>query len=526
MPQPNTVRNGVLRFALGGVAAVVAAPVGGLLAPAGPLGLLDWGAASIMLSTLVAGWPGLVGAIVGMGGFLTATSTGAANAVNAAMVTGLSAVPATLAMLGFHSWRGTSRALPDINSYLVLVGAALVGSVLAGLGLAWLVFRQAFLTGAGVWAAGMLTGILLLCPPIAIAAMPVVERRLPLRRSPAVRRPADGPPTAPGSQPHMGVLRGRRAGGWLAGIAGLTTIVLATAAVTILSTRVPGIGGWLNALLLVPVVWAARMWGLRGGLLGASATGLFFLAWHGWSHLSFEMHRAAVEIFPLLLVFCLVGSLLGAAIDREKALQRNLAASNLRLRQDLERAVLALGGALEARDSSTQDHVHRVAEFATRVGRRLGLEARDVELLRWASRLHDIGKIGIPDQVLLKPGPLAGDELELMRQHPAIGARILAEIDGLEEAGPLVLHHQERFDGCREGRYPGYPGGLAGDQIPLGARIIAVVDAFDAMTSDRPYRRRQPLGDAVAELRRERGRQFDPAVVDAFLAELEQRRWE
>jgi len=112
-----------------------------------------------------------------------------------------------------------------------------------------------------------------------------------------------------------------------------------------------------------------------------------------------------------------------------------------------------------------------------------------------------------------------------MRRHPEIGARMLEKLDLLNDAAPLVLHHQERFDGLRSGNHPGYPGGLAGDRIPLGARIIAVVDAFDAMTTTRPYRPALPMDEAASVLRRERGRQFDPRVVDAFLDCLAERPW-
>jgi len=140
--------------------------------------------------------------------------------------------------------------------------------------------------------------------------------------------------------------------------------------------------------------------------------------------------------------------------------------------------------------------------------------------------LHDVGKIGVPDQLLGKPGPLSEDEAEVMRRHPEIGARILRNIDVLRDVAPVILHHQERFDGVQEGEFPGYPAGLRGEEIPLGARIIAVVDAFDAMTTDRPYRQALVVQEAVAVLRAESGKQFDPLVVDTFLAVLDERPWQ
>jgi putative nucleotidyltransferase with HDIG domain len=195
------------------------------------------------------------------------------------------------------------------------------------------------------------------------------------------------------------------------------------------------------------------------------------------------------------------------------------------LRKDLLRVVQALTGAIEAKDGYTESHLRRVSRYAIDVGDRLGLPELEIEKLRYASLLHDVGKIGVPDQLLGKPGPLSENEAEVMRRHPEIGARILRNIDVLRDVAPVILHHQERFDGAQEGEFPGYPGGLRGDEIPLGARIIAVVDAFDAMTTDRPYRRALAVDEAVAELRREAGKQFDPAVVETFLSVLDTRPW-
>lgn len=182
------------------------------------------------------------------------------------------------------------------------------------------------------------------------------------------------------------------------------------------------------------------------------------------------------------------------------------------------RTVVELLVALHAADPSTTDHLWRVAERVTALGEVLGLSHNELRLLWYAGLLHDVGKLGVPDEVLRKEGTLTPTERALIQVHPELGAALLEEIEGLEAAAPLVLHHQERYDGRRDGSYPGYPAGLAGEAIPLGARILAVVDAFDAMTSDRPYRPGLPPAAAVEELRRESGRQFDPRVVAAFLA--------
>jgi len=172
----------------------------------------------------------------------------------------------------------------------------------------------------------------------------------------------------------------------------------------------------------------------------------------------------------------------------------------------------AFMAALDVRDRETEGHSQRVAIYANWIGRQLGLTLAALVELRQGALLHDIGKIGIPDHILGKQGPLSPAEWRIMRQHPAIGAQMLADVPFLRPAIPLVRSHHERWDG------DGYPDGLYASGIPLEARIFAVADAFDAMTSDRPYRRAQPVLDARREIVRCAGGQFDPAVVGAFSA--------
>ena len=183
--------------------------------------------------------------------------------------------------------------------------------------------------------------------------------------------------------------------------------------------------------------------------------------------------------------------------------------------QSLERAyletALALAKTIDTRDSYTGAHSDRISDFAVAVGRELQLNEEDINALRLGARLHDIGKIGVPDEILRKPGPLNDAEWNLMRRHPEVGAEILALVRPLQKVIPIVRHHQERFDGT------GYPDGLAGEKIPLGARVLAVVDAFSAMTDDRAYRQGRSVEEALAELRQCAGTQFDPNVVQAFL---------
>jgi HD-GYP domain-containing protein (c-di-GMP phosphodiesterase class II) len=167
--------------------------------------------------------------------------------------------------------------------------------------------------------------------------------------------------------------------------------------------------------------------------------------------------------------------------------------------------------ALDLREHETGGHARRVTELAQRLGQRLGLGAEALENLRHGALLHDVGKIGVPDAVLSKPGPLDDEEWTEMRKHTVLGHELLIGLPGLREATAVVRSHHERWDGR------GYPDGLAGTAIPELARIFAVVDVYDALRSDRPYRRAWTEAEVLAFLRDERGRQFDPEVVDAFI---------
>ena len=176
--------------------------------------------------------------------------------------------------------------------------------------------------------------------------------------------------------------------------------------------------------------------------------------------------------------------------------------------------VAALASALQERDAYTGEHSESVVEMAGRVAEAMALDGDEVGRVRMAALLHDIGKVGIPDEVLHKPGPLDEREWELMRQHPVIGERILRMIPGLGAIARIVRHEHERWDGN------GYPDGLVGEATPIGARIILACDAYHAMTSDRPYRPAMAHADAVGELTRNAGSQFDPEVVQALVGYL------
>jgi HD-GYP domain-containing protein (c-di-GMP phosphodiesterase class II) len=173
----------------------------------------------------------------------------------------------------------------------------------------------------------------------------------------------------------------------------------------------------------------------------------------------------------------------------------------------------ALLSAMDRVDEETAHHSNRVSRLALRVGRMLGLGTSELVQLELAARLHDIGKVHVPQEILLKPAPLTPTELELVRLHSLWGAEMIACVDGLEGVALVVRYHHERFDG------EGYPDGLAGERIPLASRIITACDAYHAITSDRPYRRSRPGYWALRELWRCSGSQFDPDVV-AVLADL------
>jgi HD-GYP domain-containing protein (c-di-GMP phosphodiesterase class II) len=193
--------------------------------------------------------------------------------------------------------------------------------------------------------------------------------------------------------------------------------------------------------------------------------------------------------------------------------QSKLALTNAGNYQNLERTFLetveALANALEANDEYTSSHARWITDLALKVGQALGLDGRSLKRLELGALFHDIGKIGIPESILAKPGPLTVAERRLVENHPELGEKIIGPIDRLEEVRPIVRHCHERFDGA------GYPDGLAGEEIPIESRIILVCDAYHAMTTDRPYRKRLTPEEAVRRLDDGSGTQFDPRVVDA-----------
>lgn len=212
---------------------------------------------------------------------------------------------------------------------------------------------------------------------------------------------------------------------------------------------------------------------------------------------------------------------IGRALERKKLeltireyrqhLEEKIEEQAGRIRASFLNAIRALAYALEAKDKYTSGHSQRVADISVAIAKELGLPKESVDKIVLAGLVHDIGKIGIPEFILKKPHPLSEEEIQQIQRHPEIGERILAPIAGDEQILEVIRSHHSHFDGT------GYPGGLKGYQIPLGARILAIADAFEAMTSARPYREAISDEEAFSEIERGKGTQFDPEVVEAFL---------
>jgi putative two-component system response regulator len=179
--------------------------------------------------------------------------------------------------------------------------------------------------------------------------------------------------------------------------------------------------------------------------------------------------------------------------------------------EQTEQVVFTLAAAVEAKDPTTGEHIKRMMDYAVQLGQALGLGQHELSLLRYGAILHDIGKVGVSEAILCKPGPLDDAEWDEMRQHPIIGERICGPLRFAGEVGPIIRHHHERWDG------QGYADALAGQEIPRLARVIAVVDSFDAMTSDRPYRLALSLDETVRRLLEGAGSQWDPDIVSVFV---------
>lgn len=262
-----------------------------------------------------------------------------------------------------------------------------------------------------------------------------------------------------------------------------------------------GKGTYLFHIYTVTLMGLVLSLGLRRGLLSAltraavaSLILMLTAKLHGRAHPAFM-----TEVLPMM--GC--GFLAGILGDRQRRAQEAL-------KHSFARTLQALAQTLEARDSYTEGHSRRTARYAVAIARAMGLDWKSIRTIEQAGLLHDFGKIGTPDAVLQKNGALTPEEERRIQEHPVVGSRILEGIPSLEPASALVRCHHERYDGS------GYPAGLAGTSIPLGARILTVADVLDALTTDRPYRKALGWGEAMRELERGAGRLFDPAVVKAL----------
>ncbi len=237
---------------------------------------------------------------------------------------------------------------------------------------------------------------------------------------------------------------------------------------------------------------------------------------------AFAYANAGMIVLAFLAIPLLAAHLSHSMFAKQRQLIDELTATNARLEhanQHLQSVNLSFAAAmvtaLDERDTWTAGHSVAVATYSRDIAAEMGLTKQQVELVHLTGLVHDIGKIGVPAEVLQKTAALTDDEWALMREHSEIGARILGEVEDYAEVAEIVLYHHERLDGA------GYPRGLTGDRIPLLARVIAVADAYNAMTSDRPYRRAMDPDIAITQLRNGRGGQFDPDAVEAFLKVLE-----
>jgi len=225
-----------------------------------------------------------------------------------------------------------------------------------------------------------------------------------------------------------------------------------------------------------------------------------------------EVDPEMPAVHEQLIVFAReLGELYRAERSRTFELQQVLDS----LQQSYLATMKSLAQVIEAKDRTTRGHLDRTQAYGLALARRIDPGLVATPTLGYGFFLHDIGKVGVPEHILCKEGPLSGDEWDVMRRHPSVGAQIVTPIAFLSEAVELIRHHHERFDGS------GYPDGLRGDGIPLSARVFSVADSFDAMTSDRPYRGSIGVERALAELHGGAGSQFDPGVVKVFVQMIE-----
>ncbi len=310
-------------------------------------------------------------------------------------------------------------------------------------------------------------------------------------------------------------------------------IIAAIMAVTLLSFTMPReLQKFVFFLSGILVIYSSLVLGFGRGIIVAAA-GFGIHLWSSFGYLSRDWTAGLytgvlVEGVIIVAAYFLSMLFISKVLVDEREVQgryRKLAGNYALLAGKLKTAneemtemftstIKALAAAIDAKDAYTKGHSERVTEYAVKVAKELGLSGDDIYHVMYGAILHDIGKIGIDEKILRKPEPLSRNEYRQMKRHPQIGAGILSSIKVLEPVIPVVLHHHERFDGT------GYPSGLRGEEIPIGARIVGVVDAYDALTSSRPYSSSTGMCQAVEALQQEAGKQFDPRVLQTLVAVL------
>ena len=306
-------------------------------------------------------------------------------------------------------------------------------------------------------------------------------------------------------------------------------IIIATLLISLLAVIAPrDIQKYAFFLFGIPVIYASLVLGFSRGVLVAvsgfgahlfSSKGHFVSDWVSGRYMTVLVEGIIIVVAYFLSTLFISKILVNEreARIRYKKLAGNYALvagklqkANENVTEMFTSTIKALAAAIDAKDTYTKGHSERVTEYAVKVAREMGLSGDEVYHIMFGAILHDIGKIGIDERILRKPESLSRSEYRVIKRHPEIGAGILSSIRVLEPVIPIVLHHHERFDGR------GYPAKLNSDEIPVGARIVAVVDAYDALTSNRPYRSSTASHFAVEALRQEAGQQFDPKVLKAL----------
>jgi hypothetical protein len=284
---------------------------------------------------------------------------------------------------------------------------------------------------------------------------------------------------------------------------------MAVAAVTLAAFIVVQLDGGspnvLNHLAYAAIALGSYLYGWRGGVVIAAVNGVLL------GPVPILIGLPSTDTIDTMVVrsaaYLAVGFLIGSLFERTARTARVAVETARRLDRRHRDSIVAFARAAEAKDEETGEHIVRVQVVAERLALGTGMDRPAAEDLGWAAMLHDIGKLHVPDQILTKPGPLSPQEWQIMRRHPAWGAEILPTGHSFEAARRIALWHHENFDGT------GYPDGLDREAIPLDARIVRVADAFDAMTSNRPYARRRSIEEALEELDRYAGTHFDPEIV-------------